>query len=92
MNDRRRTKRVNVAEPVIIAWDRGDVVGEVRNLSSGGMFIALANAKADAGTKLVVRMGPSHPRPAIEVTCVVRWTNHAGLGVEIARSARDLAE
>lgn len=77
MDERRKIPRVAVAEPVIIVWDRGDVVGEIANVSSHGMFIALANANARAGTTLVVKRG------SFAIAGVVRWADHRGIGVEL---------
>jgi len=82
--DRRSARRIAVTEPVIVAWARGNVVGELRDLSERGMFIALANAGDVTGTRLVVHIGPAYPRRAVEVTGVVRWVDHRGMGVELA--------
>jgi hypothetical protein len=75
---------VTLAEPVIVASCRGNFVGEVRDLSAGGMFIAIGRPVAAEGERLVVRILPAHPPAAIEVAGVVRWADERGIGLEIA--------
>ena len=83
MDDRRKTRRVVVSEPVIIVWDRGNAVGEVRDVSPDGMYVALANIGDVAGTRLVVQVPTAHPRKGVEVPGVVRWSDARGMGIEI---------
>lgn len=83
MDDRRKTQRTVVSEPVIIVWDRGNAVGEVRDVSPDGMYIALAHVGDVTGTQLVVQMFPAHPRDVAEVPGVVRWSDARGMGIEI---------
>lgn len=80
-----------VAEPAIIVWSRGDVVGEIRDLSRQGMFIALARPGDVVGSRVVVRIGPSYPRASIAVAGVVRWRDDRGFGVELSNVGADEA-
>src|SRR4051794_13742422 len=93
MGERRRIQRVAVSEPVIIVWDRGNVVGEVRDVTHGGMFVALANAGDVAGTRLVVQVLPAHPREGVQLEGIVRWSDRRGLGIELTQhpGARGIA-
>jgi|SRR6185503_18699197 len=91
MFDRRKAQRVSVAEPVIIVSARGDFVGEVRDVSARGMFVALAHAGDGVGSRLVVRVAPSYPRGGLDLAGVVRWRDERGLGVELDPSADDAA-
>ena len=91
MDERRKTQRTVVSEPVIIVWDRGNMVGEVRDVSTDGMYIALAHVGDVTGSELVVQIPPAHPREAAEVAGVVRWSDARGMGIEIAPAARGLA-
>ena len=92
MGERRKTARVPVSEPVIIVWERGNVVGEVRDVSREGMYVALANAGDVTGSSLVVQILPSHPRHGVELSGVVRWSDARGIGIELQEAdSRGLA-
>src|SRR5215831_12201159 len=91
MGERRKTTRTVVSEPVIIVWDRGNAVGEVRDVSPDGMYIALAYVGDVTGSELVVQILPAHPRDAVELSGVVRWSDARGMGVELTDGARGLA-
>lgn len=91
MDDRRKTQRTVVSEPVIIVWDRGNAVGEVRDVSPDGMYIALSHVGDVTGSELVVQILPAHPREGVEVSGVVRWSDARGMGIELAPEARGLA-
>jgi len=91
MDDRRKTQRTVVSEPVIIVWDRGNAVGEVRDVSRDGMYIALANVGDVTGSELVIQILPAHPREGTEVQGVVRWSDGRGMGIELAPGTRGLA-
>ena len=90
MDERRKTQRIVVSEPVIIVWDRGNAVGEVRDVSRDGMYVALANIGDVAGSELVVQVLPSHPREGVELHGVVRWSDARGMGIQISPGARGL--
>jgi hypothetical protein len=83
MEDRRKKHRTVVSDPVIIVWDRGNAVGEVRDVSADGMYIALAHVGDVTGSELVVQILPAHPREAAEVSGVVRWSDARGMGVQL---------
>ena len=87
MQDRRKTPRFELAEPVILVSARGDFVGEVRDLSARGMFVALDRAAEDVGAHVVVRVVPS-----LDLAAVVRWRDARGLGLELDPSADDVAQ
>lgn len=92
MFERRKTGRFGVVEPVIVMLAQGNYVGELRDVSSSGMFIALRTVTTMPGTTIVVQICPAHPRPAVELSGVIRWTDHRGIGVElreIATTERD---
>ena len=91
MGERRKAQRVVVSEPVIIVWDRGNAVGEVRDVTPDGMYIALPHVGDVTGSELVVQMLPAHPREGAEVRGVVRWSDARGMGVELAPGPRGLA-
>ena len=91
MDERRKRTRTVVSEPVIIVWDRGNMVGEVRDVSRDGMYIALAHVGDVTGSELVVQLLPAHPREGVEVQGVVRWSDARGMGIELAPGARGLA-
>jgi hypothetical protein len=91
MGERRKTTRTVVSEPVIIVWDRGNAVGEVRDVSPDGMYIALAHVGDVTGTELVVQILPAHPREAAELQGVVRWSDARGMGIQLALGTRGLA-
>jgi hypothetical protein len=91
MDDRRKTHRTVISEPVIIVWDRGNAVGEVRDVSPDGMYVALANIGNVTGTSLVVQVLPAHPREGVELPGVVRWSDARGMGIELAPGDRGLA-
>ena len=63
---------------------QGNAVGEVRDLSTRGMFIALRTLQPRHGESVVVHVNPSHARAAIELEAVVRWTSKNGVGIELA--------
>ncbi len=84
MTERRTFKRVALAEPVIVVLSRGDVVGEVRDLSLRGMFVAIPSPGEAVGAAVVVQVNPAHPRIAVDVRGVVRWCDGRGIGVELA--------
>ena len=89
MGERRKSERVCVSEPVILVSARGDFVGEVLDVSSRGMFVALAHAGEGVGARVVVRVGPSYPRAAVDLAGVVRWRDDRGLGLELDPSDDD---
>ena len=91
MDERRKTLRTVVSEPVIIVWDRGNAVGEVRDVSPDGMYIALSHVGDVTGTELVVQVLPAHPREAATLPGVVRWSDARGMGIELKAGARGLA-
>ena len=91
MDDRRKTRRTVVSEPVIIVWDRGNMVGEVRDVSPDGMYIALAHVGDVTGAELVVQILPAHPRDGVELPAVVRWSDARGMGIQLTDGARGLA-
>jgi len=91
MDERRKTRRTVVSEPVIIVWERGNAVGEVRDVSRDGMYIALAHVGDVTGAELVVQILPAHPRDGVEVQGVVRWSDARGMGVELSPGVRGLA-
>lgn len=91
MDDRRKTQRVVISEPVIIVWDRGNAVGEVRDVSPDGMYIALANIGNVTGSELVVQVLPANPREGVELPGVVRWSDARGMGIELQPGSRGLA-
>jgi hypothetical protein len=91
MSERRKTQRTVVSEPVIIVWDRGNAVGEVRDVSPDGMYIALAHVGNVAGSELVVQILPAHPREAVGLPGVVRWSDARGMGIQLKDGARGLA-
>jgi hypothetical protein len=83
MGERRKTTRTVISEPVIIVWDRGNVVGEVRDVSPDGMYVALSHVGDVTGSELVVQIPPAHPREAAELAGVVRWSDARGMGIEL---------
>src|SRR5450432_1724864 len=83
MDERRKTGRFGVTEPVIVMLAQGNYVGELRDVSPSGMFIELATVTTAPGTNIIVQICPSYPRPAVELTGVIRWTDHRGMGVEL---------
>src|SRR5678815_246591 len=91
MGERRKTQRTVVSEPVIIVWDRGNAVGEVRDVSPDGMYIALPYVGDVTGTELVVQILPAHPREAAELPGVVRWSDARGMGIELKNGSRGVA-
>jgi hypothetical protein len=93
MGERRKTRRISVSEPVIIVWDRGNVVGEVRDVTHQGMFVALTSTSDVTGARLVVQILPAHPREGVQLAGVVRWSNGRGMGIELTESpgARGIA-
>jgi len=91
MDDRRKQTRTVVSEPVIIVWDRGNAVGEVRDVSSEGMYIALAHVGDVTGTELVVQVLPAHPRQSVELPGIVKWSDARGMGIQLAPGSRGLA-
>jgi len=91
MDERRKTLRTVVSEPVIIVWDRGNAVGEVRDVSPEGMYIALSHVGDVTGTELVVQVLPAHPRTAAKLRGVVRWSDARGMGIELESGAGGLA-
>ena len=91
MDERRKQTRTVVSEPVIIVWDRGNAVGEVRDVSADGMYIALAHVGDVTGTQLVVQVLPAHPREGVELPGVVRWSDARGMGIQLAPGSRGLA-
>lgn len=90
-HERRRFDRVAVEELVVVVMPRGNAVGEVRDLSPRGMFVALTTPPTP-GESVVVHVNPAHARAAVEVVATVRWTCASGAGLELAElGARDLA-
>jgi hypothetical protein len=91
MDDRRKAPRTVVSEPVIIVWDRGNAVGEVRDVSPDGMYVALSHIGDVTGTELVVQIFPAHPRDGTQVPGVVRWSDARGMGIELTGASRAAA-
>lgn len=82
-DERRRCDRARVEEFVVVVMSQGDAVGEVRDLSLHGMFIALAPLQPARGDEIVLQLNPAHARAAVELRARVRWTAAHGIGVEL---------
>jgi hypothetical protein len=81
--ERRQSDRYTVDEFVVVVLPQGNAVGELRDVSDRGMFIALTTLQPGRGEAVVVRVNPSHAREAIELGAIVRWTSRRGIGVEL---------
>ncbi len=81
-HERRKCERALVDEFVVVVMSQGDVVGEMRDLSLHGMFIALATLQPTCGDEIVVHLNP-HARASVALRGQVRWTATHGIGVEL---------
>jgi hypothetical protein len=83
MDERRTAVRVPVSETVVVVLGDRNVVGEVRDVSAAGMFVATANPTSEVGVSVLVHLSPGHAREAVELPGIVRWIDHRGFGLQL---------
>lgn len=89
MESRRKFERVPVSAPVTVFWSSGEAVGELRNLSVGGVLIRLGDGRTPGqGAALEIEFTVPGTRMSVRRAARVRWSmQQSGLlfGAELDR-------